>query len=101
MIINEIDVEVELEAHIEFEAYTERKNKFNAYTKDIARLTSSVEREQKRLTKAQKDLDATLEHKCYACGQEIHDEKHEQILETKTSAVAEYEEQISMSMMQK
>ena len=94
----EIDVEVELEAHIEFEAYTERKNKFNAYTKDIAKLTTTVDRESKRLAKAVEDLEASKEHKCYACGQEIHDEKHEQILETKTSAVAEYEEQIALDV---
>jgi len=61
----------------------------------VARLTSSSEREQKRLDKAQTDLTATLEHKCYACGQEIHDDQHDKIVSQKTELVEESQSQIN------
>ena len=70
------------------------KNQIDTLTAEIARLTSSVERENKRLTKAQNDLDSTLEHKCYACGQEIHDDQHEKMVAQKTELVDESQQLI-------
>ena len=34
-------------------------------------------------------MDATVDHKCYACGQDIHDEQHTKIVAEKTEAVQE------------
>lgn len=87
--LNSVDIEAELAAHAAFEEFTNKKTQIDVLNGEIARLTTGVEREQKRLEKAQADLDATLEHKCYACGQELHDEAHEKIVAIKTEAVEE------------
>ena len=87
--LEHIDIDAELKAHADFEEFNSKKSQIDTLNAEIARLTSAVDREQKRLDKAQKDLKATQEHTCYACGQELHDEKHEQILATKTEAVEE------------
>jgi len=92
--LQHINIDTELEAHTQYEEFTSKKLQIDTLTAEIARLTSTNDREQKRLDKAQKDLNDTLEHKCYACGQEIHDEKHEQIVAQKTEAVAESQEHI-------
>ena len=92
--LQHIDIDDELKAHTDYEEFTATKLQIDTLTAEIARLTSTNDREQKRLDKAQKDLNDTLEHKCYACGQEIHDEKHEQIVTQKTEAVAESQEHI-------
>tara|TARA_B100001248_G_scaffold262661_1_gene260514 strand:- start:14410 stop:16185 length:1776 start_codon:yes stop_codon:yes gene_type:complete len=84
-----VDVEKELENHVELEKFNSRRQQHETLTSEIARLTSSIERETKRKNKAQKDLDATIDHKCYACGQDIHDEQHNKIVEEKTEAVQE------------
>ena len=84
-----VDVEKELENHVELEKFNSRRQQHETLTSEIARLTSSIERETKRKNKAQKDLDATIDHKCYACGQDIHDEQHSKIIEEKTEAVQE------------
>lgn len=87
--LEHIDIDKELKAHEEFDAFNIKKQQIDTLNAEIARLTSAIDREQKRLDKAQKDLNATLEHKCYACGQELHDEKHAEIVATKTEAVTE------------
>tara|TARA_B100000809_G_scaffold260815_1_gene308460 strand:- start:328 stop:2103 length:1776 start_codon:yes stop_codon:yes gene_type:complete len=85
--LEHIDIEVELAAHIQFETYTQKKVQIDTLEAERNRLTRDIFNEQKRKDKAQQDLDSTLEHKCYACGQEIHDEQHEKIVETKTDSV--------------
>ena len=87
--LEHIDIDQELKMHTAFEAFNTKKQQIDTLNAEIARLTSGIDREQKRLDKAQKDLTATLEHKCYACGQELHDEKHAEIVATKTEAVTE------------
>ena len=74
--LEHIDIEQELKAHAGFEDFNSKKGQTDTLNAEIARLTSAIDREQKLPNKAQKDLNTTLEHKCYACGQELHDEKH-------------------------
>ena len=87
--LEQINVEAELESHIALEEFNNKKQQIDTLNVEIARLTTSIEREQRRLDKAQNDLDTTLEHKCYACGQEIHDDQHERIVAQKTELVEE------------
>jgi DNA repair exonuclease SbcCD ATPase subunit len=83
----ELDIDNELQAHKDFTTFNNKKSQIDTLNGEIARLTTSISREQKRLDKAQADLDTTLDHKCYACGQEIHDEQHEKIIAQKTELV--------------
>jgi len=87
--LRQVDIERELQAHTEFAEFNARKQQIDTLNSEIAKLTTSIEREQKRLDKAQADLDATLKHECYACGQEIHDEQHDKIVAQKTELVEE------------
>ena len=94
-LLEQIDVDTELQAHREFEEFSIKKQQIDTLNSEIARLVTSIEREQKRLSKAEKDLNDTLEHKCYACGQELHDDAHEKIVQSKTAAVAESQAHIT------
>lgn len=92
--LERINVDDELESHKLYKEFTEKKTQIDTLNSEIAKLVTTIEREQKRLDKAQKDLDATLEHKCYACGQDIHDEAHSKIVASKTEAVEESKKHI-------
>ena len=92
--LERINVDDELESHKLYKEFTEKKTQIDTLNSEIAKLVTTIEREQKRLDKAQKDLDATLEHKCYACGQDIHDEAHGKIVASKTEAVEESKKHI-------
>lgn len=87
--LEHINIEEELTAHVAFEEFTKKKTQIDTLTAEISKLTASIDREQKRLEKAQADLTATLDHKCYACGQDLHDDAHEKIVASKTEYVAE------------
>jgi DNA repair exonuclease SbcCD ATPase subunit len=93
-VLEKIDIQQELSAHKKLSAYLEKQVQIQTLESETQKLSNSIAREQKRLDKAAGDLKATMEHKCYACGQEIHDSQHETILETKRSAVKESEDLI-------
>ena len=84
-----VDIDKEISAHTAFAEFNNKKSQIDTLNSEIAKLQTAIEREKKRQSKAQKDLDTTLEHKCYACGQELHDEKHAEIVATKTELVEE------------
>jgi len=87
--LQQIDIDTEIKAHSEFEEFNNKRTQIDTLNSEIARLETSIQREQKRKDKAQKDLDTTLDHKCHACGQEIHDEQHDKMVAQKTELVEE------------
>lgn len=89
------DIEAELEAHIALEAFRAWSESLSTLQRDLSLVESGSTKEKRRLDAAEKDLKATQEHRCYACGSELHDDAHKSILETKTLAVAECNEAIA------
>lgn len=79
--LEKIDIDVELANHQALVLWNEKEQKLKRYNKDIATHQSAVT----RLTKQKKDLsDAlaiTLDHKCHACGQDVHDSSQADLLE--------------------
>jgi DNA repair exonuclease SbcCD ATPase subunit len=80
---NRINIEVELTAHSDLALWTQK-------SKDIADIQKLVTRCKTDLAKEKKILDglkaevAELEaHKCYACGQDFHDDNHAVVLNSK------------------
>ena len=94
-VLEKIDIQSELENHKLLSVYLEKKSQINTLQSEINKLEGSLLREKKRLEKAEKDLQATENHECYACGQKIHDEKHNEILKTKRLAVEESQDLIN------
>ena len=88
-VLEHINIDNELQAHDDFAKFTEKRNQIDTLNSEIAKLVTTIERETKRRDKAQQDLDHAKNHKCYACGQEIHDEQHDKIVTSKTEAVNE------------
>ncbi len=93
--LQKIDTEEELNNHALLTEYKEKQNTItNIETKQTS-LVTQESREETRLTQAEKDLDATKEHKCYACGQELHDDTHKKILLAKETTITESQQHIT------
>ena len=92
--LEKIDIDAELQTHRELEEYKEKQTALRDAEVEIGKLRTQEGRESKRLEKAQADLAQTQEHKCYACGQDLHDEAHEKILKVKQEAVQESQEHL-------
>lgn len=84
-----IDIDQELANHDLLDARVKQVDKI----KEITRWKVSCETEQVKILKALDKLKSEIEklekHECYACGQSIHDAKHEEVLQEKRTTLKE------------
>jgi DNA repair exonuclease SbcCD ATPase subunit len=87
--LSHVEIESEIQGHKNLEEWL---IKSTAIT-EAEKWTKSIESEQKRLEKTQSKLKTEIEalesHKCYACGQELHDEKQNEIIQSKSEMLHE------------
>ena len=81
-----IDIAAELQAHKDLTAYNEKRKTIDDLNKLIARCVADESKEQKLVNKLTTEINDLRDHKCYACGQEFHDQKHESVLDEKIKA---------------
>ena len=81
--LEKIDIEAEIEAHKCWETFNDKKRKLEEAQRWMASITADNEKQEKLIAKLDKELGDLKEHKCYACGQEIHDNTQEEILKDK------------------
>ena len=78
--LQKLDIDSELQGHKNLAAYNQRKKDIADLDKAISRIETDIEREEKALKKAEKELTSLQDHKCHTCGQDIHDDQHEKLL---------------------
>jgi DNA repair exonuclease SbcCD ATPase subunit len=74
------DIEAELEAHRALVQYKDNESRLKLANKELANRQSNVKKLQDALTTAQKSLASIKSHQCPSCGQDVHDEKHDQMV---------------------
>jgi len=86
--LKKIDIEAEIAAHKAYKIWDQKRKDINDLSGQISRTKLDVDRENKITEKLSKEI-ATLEsHTCHTCGQPFHDNKHQQVLETKQKDLA-------------
>jgi len=78
-----IDIVEEMNAHRQLADYAIKSKEFEDKNKELARLTKDVDKENKLIQKLTGEIATLHDHKCYACGQEFHDEQHQKVLNDK------------------
>ena len=81
--LEHLDIEAELEAHEKLSSWTEHNNAILALRKELGTLEPALQRADKSVTKAEKDIAELEDATCYTCGQELHAEKKAEIAERK------------------
>ena len=79
-----VDIEAELQAHVNLKAWEESDTKIRNLNKQKATLESAVTQAEKTLNKYKTELESLGNKKCHACEQELHDHKHEEMTATAT-----------------
>jgi DNA repair exonuclease SbcCD ATPase subunit len=92
--LESLDLEKELEQHVELDAYNKNQLVLADHNRAIANFDATLLREKRIRDKAQKDLVAAQNHKCYACEQDLHDVSNTTIIDTKTQDVANATQEI-------
>jgi len=87
--LSNIDIDQEIIDQRALSEWTKNKKERDSLNSLIAKQTAALEKEQKVLSKLEKELISLAEHKCHACGQELHDTKHEEIQTAKATQVEE------------
>ena len=84
--LNAVDIEAELAAHRSLALYNQTIIEQAALKKEIERLSKELNKQAKTGEKLDNEIDTLKENKCYACGQDFHDDNHEAVLKTKIDA---------------
>lgn len=91
--MSHIDIDSELQSHHDLKIYESNKVELDNINKNIIRLEASLKKDQALVTKLEAEIQTLEENKCYACGQDFHDENHITVITGKrellSAAVAE------------
>lgn len=93
--LSTIDIDSEIVKQKELSEWTKTKKEIDNILALIAKSTATLEKEQKNLDKFNKELGLLIEHKCHSCGQDIHDSKHQEMLDAKNKQISDCAESIS------
>lgn len=84
-----LDIDLEIQAHRDLTAWNQKSKDIADFKKLVQRCEQDLEREERNMAKLEKEIADLKEHKCYACGQELHDAKHQEVLAAKESVLRE------------
>ena len=87
--LSELNIESELQAHKDLVVYNEQVRLKTAYDSKIESLRKDISKEDKNRQKLETEVKTLKDHKCYACGQEFHDDQHTTVLKSKNKLLAE------------
>jgi DNA repair exonuclease SbcCD ATPase subunit len=87
--LDKIDIEAELVAHQLVAEFDTQKQAIDQLKTYIAQNERDEARETRTVTKLKTEIDSLEEHRCHACGQELHDNNHETLLAAKKKEMQE------------
>ena len=99
-VLEMIDIDEELNKHKLLAEYLANKARVDEANRWIKSIENDNARLEKQEAKLKQEIASLKEHKCYACGQEMHDTKQESVLADKEGQVQEVALQLMSNMSQ-
>ena len=87
--LEHIDIDAEVQAHRDLAEFHKKQKEINDVNKNIKLLGTEIAKLERERTKIEQDLGALNNHQCHACGQKVHDSKHDEIRQAKLVALGE------------
>jgi len=87
--LEHIDIDAEIQAHRDLDAYHARKKTIDEHNRYMRQIDAEQAKIAKEQDKIRRELAALDDHQCYACGQNIHDVKQDEIRKNKQAALEE------------
>jgi hypothetical protein len=78
--LSHVDIAAELQAHADLAAHTQQSQLRVAYDHKIESLRKEITKEDKNYNKLVAEVATLQQHRCYACGQDFHDDQHTSVL---------------------
>ena len=95
-----IDIEQEIQAHRDLEAFYAKKQQIDECNRWLKTIGTELAKLERQIEQLRSDLEELDQHRCYACGQDIHDSKQEEIRCAKQAALSELATQILANQTQ-
>ena len=95
--LTHLDIESELKNHALLVTYNENMTAKSTATSWIDSIESDNSKQNKLIERLDNEIKLIEEHKCHACGQEIHDEKQGEILTNKNTLKKEAVDQLAVN----
>jgi DNA repair exonuclease SbcCD ATPase subunit len=87
--LEHIDIDAEVQAHRDLEVYHAKKQIIDEANKWIRSIDSDDVKLNRTIAKLEKEIESLDSHRCYACGQDIHDNKQDEIRKAKQASLQE------------
>ena len=87
--LEKIDIQTELNNHALLNDYLEKKNLRDQAEKWLSNIKQDNAKHDRMVTNLESEIELLKKHTCHACGQQIHDDKQEQILLSKEDQLGE------------
>ena len=88
--LEHIDIDAEIQAHRDLETYHKKQKSINEATKWILSIESDNAKQQKLLDKLKQEIVLLEDHKCHSCGQDIHNNKQDELKTAKQAQLQEH-----------
>jgi DNA repair exonuclease SbcCD ATPase subunit len=86
--LSHVDIAAELQAHADLAAHTQQIQLRVAYDHKVESLRKEITKEDKNYNKLVTEVETLKEHRCYACGQDFHDDQHTSVLSGKVELLS-------------
>jgi DNA repair exonuclease SbcCD ATPase subunit len=87
--LEHIDIDAEVQAHRDLEAFHEKKKALDDANRYIRQIDSDDAKLNKLLDKLKTEIAALDAHRCHSCGQDLHDDKQDELKQAKQALVQE------------
>ena len=87
--LSHIDITSELQSHVDLKVYEANKLELANTTKTVAALEASLKKDQALVVKLEQEIKTLEDNKCYACGQDFHDDNHTHVINSKHELLAD------------
>ncbi len=82
-VLDKVDIDAELQKHKLLAEYLKKKSQLDEANRWISKINADDAKQEKVIAKLKNEIKLLEDHTCYACGQEMHDDKQESILAAK------------------
>ena len=93
--LSHINVDEEIKSQALLSTYNEKKTRLDETMRWVNSIKVDDSKQEKVISKLENEIKMLKEHTCYACGQEMHDDKQESILASKE----EQKQEATMQML--
>ena len=87
--LEHIDIDAEVQAHRDLEAFHVKKKAQDDATRYIRQIDADDAKLNRLLDKLKTEIEALDAHKCHSCGQDLHDDKQDELKQAKQALVQE------------